>query len=74
MSFLVAAAIVAAAVSSIITYVLTSRRLEVIHDLVNSNLTRVQADLVVAQQRIAVLEDHLVQTGEMESRPQPEGA
>lgn len=50
-------------VSTYVMYHLTNRRLHVIHDLVNSNLTRVQADLQMAQQRIAILEQHLADTG-----------
>lgn len=65
--------VVATIISPSVMGVLMGRKLDVIHDLVNSNLTRVQADLVVAQRRIAVLEDHLVQEGKMESRPQLEG-
>lgn len=34
-------------------------RLAVIHDLVNSNLTKVQADLKIALKRIEILESHL---------------
>ena len=43
----------------VISHVLTRRRLEVIHDLVNSNLTRAQADLVLAHDRINKLEESL---------------
>lgn len=35
------------------------RQLAAIHDLVNSNLTKVQADLAVADARIRQLEDHI---------------
>lgn len=35
------------------------KQLVVIHDLVNSNLTRVTAYLTMAQQRIEVLEAHI---------------
>ena len=34
-------------------------QLLVIHDLVNSNLTRVTADLKIAEKRIAQLEEHI---------------
>ena len=54
--------IVALVVSTLVSHVLTTRRLDVIHDLVNSNLTRVQADLVAAQERIETLEKHLAST------------
>lgn len=40
------------------------RQLVVIHDLVNSNLTRVTADLVLAQQRIETLEKHIAREGQ----------
>jgi hypothetical protein len=36
-----------------------NRQLRVIHDLVNSTLTKAQADVAVAQQRIEVLESHI---------------
>lgn len=36
-----------------------NKRLVVIHDLVNSNLSRVTADLKVAEQRIETLEGHI---------------
>ena len=51
--------LVALIVSSMVSHVLTTRRLDVIHDLVNSNLTRVQADLDMAQKRIELLEKHI---------------
>lgn len=56
MTILILVVVVAATVSGIVANVLISRRLVVIHDLVNSNLTRVQADLKVAENRIAKLE------------------
>jgi len=40
------------------TFIL-NRQLRVIHDLVNSTLTKAQADVAVAQQRIEVLEAHI---------------
>ena len=61
--------VVAASISTVVTYVLLVRRLIVIHDLVNSNLTRVQADLTMAQSRIETLEKHLVEMGRMELPP-----
>jgi hypothetical protein len=61
-SFLLLVTVVAAIISLLVSHVLTTRRLDVIHDLVNSNLTRVQSDLVMAQRRIEVLEQHLVDT------------
>jgi len=63
--------VVAASISTIVTYVLLVRRLVVIHDLVNSNLTRVQADLTMAQRRIEILEKHLVEMGRMKPPPAP---
>lgn len=69
MSVLILVAVVAAVISMLVSHVLTSRRLVVIHDLVNSNLTRVQADLQMAQKRIEVLEQHLVDTGRVSPRP-----
>jgi hypothetical protein len=36
-----------------------NRQLRVIHDLVNSTLTKVQADVAVAEKRIEVLEAHI---------------
>jgi hypothetical protein len=40
-----------------------NKRLAVIHDLVNSNLTRVTADLKVAEQRIETLEQSIAHGG-----------
>ena len=51
------AVIVAAAV--IVAMVKVNRQLNAIHELVNSNLTRAQTDLAVADRRIQVLEDHI---------------
>lgn len=42
-----------------ITFHQLTQRLDVIHDLVNSNLTKVQADLKIALTRIETLEGHL---------------
>ena len=35
------------------------RQLAAIHELVNSNLTRVETDLAIAQRRIKTLESHI---------------
>jgi hypothetical protein len=43
----------------IVVYKLTSRQLNSIHLLVNSNLTKVSADLEIALDRIHTLEDIL---------------
>lgn len=60
MSVLILVGVLAAVISLLVSHALTTTRLDVIHDLVNSNLTRVQADLDMAQRRIEVLEQHLV--------------
>lgn len=60
MMTIILAVLIIEAMSTFVMYHLTNRRLEVIHDLVNSNLTRVQADLIMAQQRVERLENHLV--------------
>jgi hypothetical protein len=41
---------------------LLNRQLKVIHDLVNSTLTKAQTDLELANRRIEVLEAHIVGT------------
>jgi hypothetical protein len=41
---------------------LLNRQLRVIHDLVNSTLTKAQTDLELANRRIEVLEAHIVGT------------
>ena len=47
-------------------WVLVHRPLGVIHDLVNSNLTRVSADLEIANKRIETLEAALVENKEQQ--------
>ena len=48
-------------IGTVITYHLIVKRLETIHDLVNSNLTRVKQELEVALTRIDALESLLSQ-------------
>ena len=45
---------------------LLNRQLKVIHDLVNSTLTKAQTDLELANRRIEVLEAHIVGTSPLE--------
>jgi len=47
------------AVVVIIAAVRLNRQLNAIHELVNSNLTKAQTDLAVADRRIQVLEEHI---------------
>jgi len=51
--------LVAIIVGLLIETIVLNRQLHVIHDLVNSTLTKAQADVAVAQQRIEVLEAHI---------------
>ena len=63
-SFVFVAVVVAGSltmVGTVITYHLIVKRLETIHDLVNSNLTRVKQELEVALTRIDALETLLSQ-------------
>ncbi len=63
-SFVFVAVVVAGSltmVGTVITYHLIVKRLETIHDLVNSNLTRVKQELEVALTRIDALESLLSQ-------------
>lgn len=59
MNILIATIILVSALA--VGYHLVSKQLEVIHDLVNSNLTKVKADLEVALSRIETLETLLTQ-------------
>jgi len=47
------------AVVVVMAAVKLNRQLNVIHELVNSNLQRAQTDLAVADRRIQVLEEHI---------------
>ena len=61
-SFVFVAVVVAGSltvIGTVITYHLIVKRLETIHDLVNSNLTRVKQELEVALTRIDALESLL---------------
>jgi hypothetical protein len=49
--------ILAAAV--VVGIVMLHRQLNAIHELVNSNLTKAQTDLALADARIRTLEDHI---------------
>jgi len=62
----VVAVFVAAVV--VIAAVRLNRQLNAIHELVNSNLTKAQTDLAVADRRIQVLEEHIAHEPAAEGR------
>ncbi len=62
MTWLIIAANMVLAGAVLITARMISKQLVVIHDLVNSNLTRVTADFEIARRRIETLEAHITQS------------